>query len=230
VPRLLVSVRSPAEALEALAGGAAIIDIKEPTQGPLGRADAAVWRSISAVLPATVSVSVALGELPEWRNLPDPDRHDFEGITFRKLGLAGVGPDWRSEWADLRERWSVGPTWIAVVYSDWLSAAAPSPADVLEEALTVEGCTGILVDTWDKSHPTRVEESWRPWFIRARRGGLKIALAGGLDESRIERLAPLAPDWFAVRGAACRAGEREGTIDSTRVARLVQRVQGLCRS
>ena len=37
--RLLVSVRSAAEAEAALAGGAAVIDVKEPTRGALGRAD-----------------------------------------------------------------------------------------------------------------------------------------------------------------------------------------------
>ena len=36
--QLLVSVRSPAEALAALEGGAALIDVKEPARGSLGRA------------------------------------------------------------------------------------------------------------------------------------------------------------------------------------------------
>ena len=38
-PGLLVSVRSAAEALAALAGGADVIDVKEPNQGSLGAAD-----------------------------------------------------------------------------------------------------------------------------------------------------------------------------------------------
>ena len=37
--KLLVSVRSAAEALTALEGGAALIDVKEPAHGSLGRAD-----------------------------------------------------------------------------------------------------------------------------------------------------------------------------------------------
>ena len=36
-PGLLVSVRSAAEAATALAGGADLIDVKEPSRGPLGR-------------------------------------------------------------------------------------------------------------------------------------------------------------------------------------------------
>ena len=40
--RLLVSVRSAAEAEIALHGGADLIDVKEPTRGSLGRADGAI--------------------------------------------------------------------------------------------------------------------------------------------------------------------------------------------
>ena len=122
MPRLLVSVRSVEEALDALAGGASIIDIKEPARGPLGRADTEVWQAIRETLPVGVCLSVALGELPEWTHQPDPDRSDFAGISYRKLGLAGVGPDWKVVWAELRERWSEGPAWVAVVYSDWQRA------------------------------------------------------------------------------------------------------------
>ena len=38
LPQLLVSVRTPQEALDALSGGAGILDIKEPSHGPLGMA------------------------------------------------------------------------------------------------------------------------------------------------------------------------------------------------
>jgi uncharacterized protein (UPF0264 family) len=80
------------------------------------------------------------------------------------------------------------------------------------------------VDTWDKSRPSTVDEAWLPWFERARGGGLKTALAGGLDQAAIARLAPLRPDWFAVRGSAC-AGGRAGTVESDRVRRLVRQVE-----
>jgi uncharacterized protein (UPF0264 family) len=215
------------EAMDALAGGASIIDVKEPARGPLGRADADVWRSIRERMPAGISLSVALGELPEWTDRPDPAPECFDGISYRKLGLAGVGTAWRAEWAQLRLRWNEGPAWVAVVYSDWQEAGAPRPIDVLEEALAVDGCTGVLIDTWDKSRPSAVDHSWIPWLERIRQGGLTIALAGGLDESRIERLAPLDPDWIAVRGAACREGKRGGAIDPVRVARLARLIESL---
>src|SRR5262245_33040885 len=99
---LLVSVRSADEARAALAGGAAVIDVKEPDRGPLGRADARVWRDVRRVVPPTISVSVALGELPDWADQSSPAPSSFDGIAYRKLGLAGSGLDWASRWARLR--------------------------------------------------------------------------------------------------------------------------------
>src|SRR5689334_696643 len=125
MPGLLVSVRSADEALSALAGGAAVIDVKEPDRGPLGRADVAAWREVRRVVPADVPVSVALGELREWRGAPGPPPSAFAGLSFRKLGLAGDGPDWARDWAALRAAWGDGPPWIAVVYADWDRAEAP---------------------------------------------------------------------------------------------------------
>lgn len=222
---LLVSVRSAEEAAAALAGGASIIDIKEPDRGPLGRADVAVWRAVRAVVPEAVPVSVALGELTEWTAGAAGllRAADFGGLAYRKLGLAGGGPDWRSNWALLREALGPGPAWVAVAYADWRKAGAPDPQAVLDAALGAADCAAILVDTWDKSAAGSLDLAWADWFDRARAGGLRTALAGRLDEAAIGRLAPLRPDWFAVRSAACQAGDRRRSIDPARVERLARR-------
>ena len=102
--RLLVSVRSPVEARAAVAGGADIIDVKEPSRGSLGRADASVWQAVRAVVPRSTPVSVALGELNEWlapepRQIPESA---WAGIDYCKLGLAGAPADWVECWAQVR--------------------------------------------------------------------------------------------------------------------------------
>jgi uncharacterized protein (UPF0264 family) len=222
---LLVSVRSADEARAALAGGATVIDVKEPGRGPLGRADPEVWSKVRQIVPATVPVSVALGELPEWRGLDPPDPSAFAGLAYRKLGLAGSGADWAREWANVRQRWGHGPAWVAVAYADWQGAQAPTPDAVLSEAIAA-GCAGILLDTFDKARPSSVDGSWLPWMRRAQSGGLFVALAGGLDAESIVRLQPLQPDLFAVRGAACARSDRQGSIDAGRVARLVRAAGG----
>ena len=231
--KLLVSVRTEDEAHAALAGGAAIIDIKEPSRGSLGMAPFSVWQVVRDAVPPSVPVSTALGELSEWdgrrRLMPPPA--SWEGIAFRKLGLAEAGPSWRERWRAVREQIDCGlkheerdsgPRWVAVIYLDWAAAGAPDPDAVIDEAAGIEDCAGILFDTWDKSHRVAFDLSWQRWIDQAKESGRFVALAGSLDEPAIRRLRPLEPDIFAVRGAACRGGARDAAVDPERVARLVE--------
>ena len=57
-----------------------------------------------------------------------------------------------------------------------------------------------------------------PWSASAGPHGLARACAEALDAEQITALRDAAPDWFAVRGAACRGG-RGGTVDIGRVKR-----------
>jgi uncharacterized protein (UPF0264 family) len=231
VARFLVSVRSAAEAAAAVQAGAALIDVKEPDRGSLGRVPWTVWREVREICPATVPVSVALGELSEW--IVDPSAAlpagAWSGLAFRKLGLAGVPPDWRLRWERLRSHPSFrdGPPWIAVAYADWRTARAPDPDSVLDAAHQKSKLAGILVDTSDKGEKFRPDSAWLRWAGRVHSAGLLLALAGGLDLDAIARLEAMAPDIVAVRGAACIGGDRRADIDPGRVRRLARVVAGL---
>ena len=236
---LLVSVRSASEARSALEGGAAVIDVKEPDRGPLGRADEAVWAEVRRAVPSGTPISVALGELREWDHgaasgsgvvgrSPAHDPASFKGFAFRKLGLAGAGSRWESSWATVREQLGNGPSWVAVLYADWERADAPHPDHVLDVALACDDCAGVLIDTWDKSAPSPIGPHCAPWLERARAAGRLTALAGSLDAEAIRRLAPaLRPDIIAVRSAACLNGDRFGPVDAGRVAQLARVAAGV---
>ena len=62
--RLLVSVVSADEARRALAGGADIIDVKDPREGALGAPSPRVLSEVVAAVGGAAPVSVALGDLP----------------------------------------------------------------------------------------------------------------------------------------------------------------------
>ena len=226
--KLLVSVRSAIEARAAVAGGAAIIDVKEPSHGPLGRADAGVWRQVRFAVDEHVPVSVALGELNEWLGPGAPALIPWAGAgtAYVKLGLSDSRPNWQERWRVLRNQLaaacSSAPAWVAVVYADWQKARAPHPDDVIREAIGVDECHGVLFDTWDKSGPSPLDASWKQMTDRVREGGRFLALAGRIDIGAIKRLAPLQPQIIAVRGAACIGGDRQGMVDIERVARLAE--------
>jgi uncharacterized protein (UPF0264 family) len=222
-PGLLVSVRSAQEAREAVLGGASVVDVKEPARGPLGCADPLVWQAVRLEVAGVVPVSVALGELRDWLDRPVPEPGNFEGISFRKVGLSGMdGEDWPRCWCRVREAFGPGPSWVAVSYVDHDRAGAPSPSEVRDEAIGLAGCAGVLLDTWDKSRRANYTGFPPDWFEPIRRSGRFVALAGGLDAEAFEAISSLRPDLFAVRGSACDRGDRGGSVDRHRVQVLVE--------
>jgi uncharacterized protein (UPF0264 family) len=231
--QLLVSVRSAAEARAALAGGAHLIDVKEPRRGSLGRASDATIAEVVRAVGGLRPVSAALGELAgpaESAVYPGP------GLSFAKWGLSGLGkrPDWRERWRDAATRVAeAAPACrlVAVAYADWQLVGAPTVAEV--SALACEHPAGVLlVDTFQKAPPAgaraaptlldlmSVEEVVRLCRL-CRDAGVRVALAGSLGAAQIAALRAARPDWFAVRRAACEAG-RESTVSPSRVRALLR--------
>jgi len=229
VAQLLVSVRSADEARSALAGGASIIDVKEPDHGSLGRAPWSVWQDVRTVVSTAAPISVALGELPDWlaSHCPVPPPRAWAGISFCKLGLAGTDVNWQRAWRAVRSRLDANnsPAWIAVTYADWQNAQAPDPESILEQAVCTDRIVGVLVDTWDKTRPIELDECWVSRAERVRQAGKLVAMAGGLDGRSIATLGRIAPDIVAVRGAACLDGNRRSSIDPGRVGELSRLVR-----
>jgi (5-formylfuran-3-yl)methyl phosphate synthase len=233
--QLLVSVRAGDEVAAALAGGADIIDAKEPARGSLGPVSPEVLRAIAARLPERVPLSVALGDF----TAPDAVRRAVTGTevprrrapTYLKLGFAGE----RSEAVvtslvaaalDVTAAMSVRPIVVPVAYADHVSADSLAPEDLLRAALAA-GARGFLVDTCIKDGRGLLEwidlERLRALSSCVRSAGLPLAIAGSLDPAGLDRLAGLA-DVVGVRGAACRGG-RQGSVDAVLVRRLRERLE-----
>jgi (5-formylfuran-3-yl)methyl phosphate synthase len=222
--QLLVSVRSADEAEAALKGGAGLIDVKEPRSGSLGRA---TDKTISAVLlqvAQRLPVSAAMGELTEEHNLPFS-----HGLSFIKWGLAGCrSRTWKKELlnsGNLLQCLHPACKPVAVAYADSKKADAPEPEEVRDFALENKWDV-LLLDTFEKNGKTLLD-----WVTLSRltqicnscrEAGTEIALAGSLGVEHLPILSELQPSWFAVRGAACHRGCREGNIDPGAVRRFVK--------
>lgn len=226
--KLLVSVRSAAEARLAVAAGVHLIDVKEPTRGSLGAADAETVQTIADVVPHATPLSVALGEL-------SAAKHDLaarlqklpQNVRYAKLGLAGMATrsDWSADWHAAVQLLPAHVTPVAVAYADATQADAPSVNTVWREGRRL-GCGALLIDTYHKQGQTLLDWLGMDELAAIRRqvhldGGL-LVLAGSLTLAAIERLLPLRPDYVAVRGAACapNAG-RTGGICAEALTRLM---------
>ena len=235
-PQLLVSVRSPQEALDALSGGAGILDIKEPSRGPLGMASLADLYLICATAKAVspIAISAALGEVLDWQHaaLPPLAPH----LQYAKLGLAGLAAErhWRVLWKQLRAEFDVlrgkPLDWVAVAYADAGRAQSPSVREVLAAAIE-DDCRAFLIDTYDKSGGRLIDlisaGELQALVSHAHANGVAVAFAGRVTVADFPTLLPCAPDVIAVRGAACEAGVRESAVSSSSVAALVREIAHL---
>jgi len=116
---------------------------------------------------------------------------------------------------------------VAVVYADWQRAEAPPPESVIDNAAG-QRCGVVLFDTFDKTRGGLLDylpvAQLASLTSRSRQAGLRVVLGGGLCRATIPQVLPLAPDYVAVRGAACRRG-RTGNLDVARVRELCALLQ-----
>ena len=227
-PGLLVSVRNREEALLAVKGGADVIDVKEPTNGPLGMADRTDIEAIRCAIH-DCPVTCALGELVDLPDQRAPEWVNSLGIAAVKSGLAGAAKkDWTQMLEKFAESVAAETECVAVAYADHAAANAPHPEEVIREALR-QGIRWVLIDTWNKRPGASVlrliaKEDLAAWIGHCQDRDVGIVLAGGLRELEIPLAAALRPSLVAVRGAAC-SGVRAGNVSERLVSQLREKVE-----
>jgi uncharacterized protein (UPF0264 family) len=224
---LLVSVRTAEEAVAASAGGAAIIDAKDPDSGALGVVTPAVFRAIRAAAPAGSRLTAALGDASDEIAIERDARvYAAAGAWLVKVGFAGIATPTRA--ASLLRAAVHGARAgdsasgvVAVAYADAKAGSIP-PEALLDAAISV-GAHGVLLDTCDKHGPPLrhlIEfEALHAWAASAHRCGLLVAMAGRLALADLPWVRDAGADVAGVRGAACDGG-RSGHVSARRVADL----------
>lgn len=230
---LLVSVRTAAEARDALAGGASIIDVKEPSHGPLGAAAAEIAAAVGHVAAGRVPWTMACGELRAGGAAADlVPRIVAAGApppAAAKAGPAGLTiEEWRRAFLEFVRGLPAGVEPIAVAYADWRRTSSPEPLELID-ASAAAGCRTLLFDTGDKSGPAllspEIAAAAGRWIAAAHRAGLVVAAGGRITFDDIPRALDLGAQVVALRGAVCRGG-RTGVIDPS----LVRAAATLCEA
>jgi uncharacterized protein (UPF0264 family) len=232
---LLVSVRNAAEAAAALAGGADVIDAKDPAIGALGAVAPRVFRAIRERVGDARPVTAALGDASSALAVEHAAREAAGGgARFVKVGFAGIdSPPMIAEIlaaavfgsrAVSADKTGV----VAVVYAD----AARVSTLAFDQILTIAsdaGAEGMLVDTADKRGPGLRQlvpaETLSRWIAAAHDAGMLIAVAGKLTADDLPFVRRAGADIAGVRGAACVDG-RTGALSKERVRLLADVVNG----
>jgi len=227
---LLVSVRAADEVDAALEGGADLIDVKEPTRGPLGTAEAEVVAAVVERVAGRVPVSAALGEWSA-NAITEAHWHLELKLDFVKWGLAGYAPTpgWGEDLLDTRRQLPAGMEMVAVAYADWERAKSVPPVELVRFAKRFR-FRALLLDTFGKDGKTLLDflspAEVGELVESAARVGMKTAVGGSLRPEQVKQLKGVTPDWYAVRASACAAGKRDGVIDAARVRKWKDAIGG----
>jgi len=234
--KLLISAINATEAAEALAGGADIIDVKNPKEGALGANFPWVIKRIREVTPENVEVSCTLGEVP---NLPGAVSlaalgAATTGVNYIKAGLCGVKTLEEAVYlmqnvVKAVKEFNPSIRVVATGYADAERAGVVNPLLVPEIAREAQADIAML-DTAikdGKSLFTFLTMTQLKSFVDAAHNyGLKVALAGSLKKEELPAVHALGADVAGLRGAACTSSDRvNGRITREKVRELVEVVK-----
>ena len=218
--RLLISVRSSAEALLAARGGADFIDLKEPGPGALGGRPVATIRAIVAALRSagvTLPVSATIGDLPMSALAQIAERVRAVGdcgVDYVKVGIErdAAAP------AVLDALAGCGRAIVPVLIAD-----RGLDTHLLAHAITL-GFPALMLDTADKLCGSLFDALTLAELERfvgtVRASGALVGLAGALRLHHAGALARLEPDFAGFRSAVC-ATERSAALDAGCLRTLV---------
>lgn len=210
--RFLASVTSENEAKLAAAGGADIIDCKNPSEGALGALPTHIVRAVRREVPVHIPVSATIGDLAAE---PEPvaaavGAMAATGADYVKIGFF-PGGDARATIKRL-QRFPLGRVrLVAVMLAD------REPDFTLIGDLQRAGFLGVMLDTAGKDGRTLRDhlsvEALAAFVQQARSAGLLAGLAGSLRVTDIPDLLKLDADILGFRGALCAAHRRESAMD-----------------
>jgi hypothetical protein len=235
--KLLISPQSLAEAKECLAGGAEIIDVKNPPEGSLGANFPWVIQAIRAAIPEEIPVSATIGDMPFKPGTAALAALGAAtaGATIIKVGL--YGPKTAQEAIELMQ--AVKKTIIdhqlpvAIVAAGYAEGEKRGFLDpqTIPEIAQKANCEYAMLDTYDKQTGRAIfdhltQEQLNQFIQQAHKNNLQVALGGSIQKQHIALLKELQPDIVGVRGAVCKGKDRtKGTIQAVKIREFLQELK-----
>jgi uncharacterized protein (UPF0264 family) len=226
--RLLVSVATADEARAAMAGGADVIDAKDPSAGALGPVALESLCAICAVVNGERPLTAALGDVDDETAIERATLAlTSAGAALVKIGFAGIHDLDRVaaliaaavSGASRGEGSKAGVVAVAYADADGVGAGLGPFVPLVARA----GARGVLLDTVDKNGPGLRDlvpfDRLAAWVADAHQAGLQVAIAGRLTVDDLQFVSDTGADIAGVRGAACDLG-RNGRVSAEKVRLL----------
>jgi (5-formylfuran-3-yl)methyl phosphate synthase len=231
--KLLISPKNTDEAKEAVAGGADIIDVKNPVEGPLGANYPWIIKEIMAATPKNLEVSCTIGEAPNISGSMSLAAFGAAslGVDYVKVGLSNLktadeAKVFLEKIVKSAKQSNPKIKVVATGYADAYRAGSVNPLLVPQIAHKAKADVAMLdtavkdgKSTFDFLTMAQLEA-----FVKFSRDfGLKVALAGSLKKTDLPNILLLGVDIVGLRGAACTESDRlKGHITKERVKELVE--------
>lgn len=224
--------------MEAISGGADIIDVKNPHEGPLGANFPWIIKRIRQITPTNIEVSCTIGEQP---NHPGSMAlasfgAAATGVNYIKAGLSGLRTVEEAVqlMRDITKAAKEYNPSIKVVVSGYADAARiSSVAPLFVPKIAYEAQADVaMLDTAIKDGQNLfsfLTKAQLKYFVNtARKYGLNAALAGSLKKEDLPLVYASGADVVGLRSAACTLNDRiNGQISRKKVQELVEVVKNL---
>ncbi len=234
--KLLISPKNEKEALEAIAGGADIIDVKNPEEGALGANYPWVIKKIKDITPKNLEVSCTLGEfgnLPGSVSLAAVGAASL-GVDYIKVGLFGIKTlkDAVFLLQNVNRAAKECNPKIKVALAGYADAKKIGTIDplLIPEIANKAQVEVAMLDTSIKDGKNLFDyltiDQLKRFVDLAHSFGLVTALAGSLRKQDLQAVYGLGADIAGLRGAACTNSNRvTGQITRKLVSDLVDEVK-----
>lgn len=222
---LMVSVQNLPEAMEALRGGADIVDVKNLQEALVGSAHPMTVKAVRDAIPTERHASVTLGVVPNQAGTVAMAVYAAGIIdaTSVKVGFMKTEyPQAVETLLECREALEGFDTkLIGSLFADnplYDGLKADHMVDLAKDGK----CDGWLIDTLTKDGRNLFdfmpEEQLREMTLQGKLDGMSVALSGHLRMEDVDELARINPDIVGVRGGVCRLGDRSSDVHRDAVA------------
>ena len=216
---LMVSVQNLPEALEALHGGADIVDVKNLQEALVGSAHPLTVKAVRDAIPMERHASVTLGVVPNQAGTVAMAVYAAGVLDATSVKVGFMTTEYEQAVETLLEcREALNGFETKLIGS--LFADNPLygglEADHMVELAKAGQCDGWLIDTLTKDGRNLFdfmpELQLREMVLEGKESGMSTALSGHLRMSDVDELARINPDIVGVRGAVCQKGDRSSAV------------------
>ena len=229
---LMVSVQNLEEALQALKGGADIVDVKNLQEALVGSAHPHVVRDVRNAIPMERHASVTLGVVPNQIGTVAMAVYTAGVLKATSVKVGFMKTEYDAAVETLLAAREVLDGFDTKLIG---SLFADNPLyDGLDAHYMVQlakdgKCDGFLIDTLTKDGRNLFdflrEDELREMVLEGKEAGISTALSGHLTLSDLDELARINPDIVGVRGAACQKGDRNSGVHWEPVAEFKRQLE-----